>query len=64
MWTRKIIGEGKYFGGGGDKRRRKRRKLFGEGKLMVTPTNPLGEYRAIDLQLWNLGKNENRIKII
>ena len=61
LWTRKrrkIIGEGKYFGGGGDKRRRKRRKSFGEGKSMVTPTDRPGENRAIDLQLWNSGKNE------
>ena len=44
---RKIFGEGKYvFGGGGDKRRKKRRKSFGEGKLMVTPTDQPGEYRA------------------
>ena len=43
MWRRRKIEKGKeenilrrkiFFG-----RRRKRRKLFGEGKLMETPTN-------------------------
>ena len=37
---------------------KEKEESFGEGKLMVTPTDRPGEYRAIDLQLWNSGKNE------
>ena len=53
IWRRKI-----YFWWRRRQTEKKKEEIILRRKINSDATNRLGEYRALDLQLWNSGKNE------